>query len=243
MKKFKKVLLGLCCCLMLVASCFCLTACDVKENTTTAVNSATDLLPYEYSKAAATNILTSAYANSLKQDFYKSVHQGKSFVNGIEQQGAPVYELYSFTKNGKKALAYCEITNNTNGNVHFITKIEDTTYDLDITAKTYSTNINNCLTYSLVAQKSAIANVISGKYYKGADHIYGVLEGAAGITYYEWVIKDGLIVEINQFVSAASGEFNYGYMNQTFEYVSSEGFTESDFPEIPASLDGFEQSN
>lgn len=233
MKKFKKLLLALCCFTLLFTSCFCLTACNVTEDSKNIVNSTTEILPFEYSKAAATNILMSAYTNSLNQNFYKSVFSGEGFLNGIKQEGAPKYESYYFTKDGKTALAYCDISK-TDAHPHFVTTINNVGYDFDMTAKTYSTNTNPSLAYTLVAQKSACSTVISGKYYQGADHVYGYLEGSS--TYFEWVIKDNLIVEINQFISHA--EFTYSFVNQTFEYGITD-IKESDFPQIPTSLEGF----
>lgn len=233
MKKFKKLLLGLCCFALLFTSCFCLTACNPAEESKNVVNSTTDILPFEYSQAAATNILMAAYTNSLKQNFYKSTYSGQSFLNGIKQENSPKYESYFFTKDGKNAIAYREISN-PEAKTHMVTTISNTSYNFNIDAKTYSTNTNTALTYSLVVQKSACENVISGKYYQGADHVYGVLDNSSMIIYYEWVIKDNLIVEINQFTSIS--EFNYGFINQTFDYTTVDQNT---LPAIPTSLDGY----
>lgn len=233
MKKFKKLLLTLCCFTLLFTSCFYLSGCDTAEETKNAINASTEVVPFEYSQSAATNILMSAFTNSLKQNFYKVSYTGDAFINGVKQENPPKFEAYFFTKDGKNAFAYREVTN-PDAHTHIIATISGTAYDLDLTAKTYSEDTNYLLTYGLVAQKSACTNIIAGTYYKGADHIYGVLENLGMKTYYEWVIKDNLIIAQNQFVSL--GEFDYGFINQTFDYTN---VNESTLPNIPTSLDGY----
>ena len=65
MKKFKKLLLTLCCFTLLFTSCFYLSGCDTAEETKNAINASTEVVPFEYSQSAATNILMSAFTNSL----------------------------------------------------------------------------------------------------------------------------------------------------------------------------------
>ena len=60
---------------------------------------------------------------------------------------------------------------------------------------------------------------IIGMHASGKHEIAHQLENLGMKTYYEWVIKDNLIIAQNQFVSL--GEFDYGYINQTFDYYGS----------------------
>ena len=86
MKKIKKILSVLACCVMIMVSCFSLTACseeEIKEKTEnateTTIETATSIIPVEFGRETAMGMLTAAYRNFIAAESYELT--GESYTS------------------------------------------------------------------------------------------------------------------------------------------------------------------
>lgn len=230
MKKFLKA----CLCFVLV-TCAALTfvGCskkDVEEGTEAAIETATSIIPVEYTKETAQGILMSAYQKLMSTEKVNM----KGTMRDIEKGAYSEYkqeETVVYKNNSRYVYAV-------DGSDKFVIgKYEDKNYCLNVTNKTaqsYDVSGNAVpvgVNYDIFANFSQVfSSVVSGRYYDGVTYINLVMSEGSDNTYIEVKIVDGNIVEIN---SASTGSFTA----YTFIYGDA-----VDVSVIPDTLDGYTKS-
>lgn len=241
MKKFLKA----CLCFVLV-TCAALTfvGCskkDVEEGTEAAIETATSIIPVEYTKETAQGILMTAYQKLMSTEKVNMKGMCKTIHNGIytetKQEETVVYKnnsRYFYVDGG--------------GNYKYIVgKYEDKNYCLNVTNKTaqsYAETVGDDIEGAVGAVPAGVkadvmasfskifSDVVSGRYYDGVTYINIVSTEEETITYYEVKIVDGNIVEM----TSASNDSVFNAF--TFTYGDA-----VDASVIPDTLDGYTKSD
>lgn len=225
MKKFFKT----CLCFVIIA-CATLTfaGCstkEVEENTKTAIEATTSIIPVEYSKETAQGILMAAYQKLLSAEKVNMKGVIKGIENGVyseyKQDETVVY------KNNSRYF-YVDAGDD---DKFVVGKYKDKDYCLDVKNKkaewyvaSSSTDIPSGVNYDVISSfVTVFGEVVSGRYFNGVTYIN--LEFAdpsmAWVSgYAEIKIVDGNIVEMST-TDTENGEVDIRYGSYTFTYGDS----------------------
>ena len=226
MKKLSKIFV---CIALALGLTFGLTACsvgEVEENTKTAVETTTSIVPVEFSQATAEGIFHNALYEVLSSE------RAELKVNFSSTEGAASYSETSFhqkvmIKNGKRYVLLTDVLGNTKteyvigtyGDRQLLLNLSTKKYT-DITPTPGGEGLESVVT-PLIARldmltglvKTLSDKVVSGRYFDGATYIN--LKGEEGL-YGEAKIVDGRIVSIETFMIDSGEASGWGVYSFTY---------------------------
>lgn len=195
MKKISKILSLFMCFAVVICLSFGLVGCDkeeLKENaetvTETTIETATSIIPVEFTKETAKGIYTTALQNFLASKTYKidyvgeerngEILEGEEICLMKDDVGRFVYESQNETTSGYYDNKYCV---------------------LDMDAKTYTEESNSNIVcgnfgYNILI---GINYVVSGRYYDGYNFVNVEIANENTTHSFEFKIKDDKFVEVN----------------------------------------------
>ena len=244
MKKFKKLIISVFAFVLCFSCIFSLCACDVaeiKENTAAAVESATNVLPVEYSKELSANILQAALAetnlSSYKVEIEINDFINGSFIDATKKSNATVIQYENLTEYFAGSVDYW--IKNSNDIKYYeeftaVKKLKDndgnSQYYLIKSYKTEGENPSYLKTYvegtpmGTADMSALLPYVTGGMCLNGISYIncfasFKWSEDDIGGEYYQVKIKDGKIINILQtrrnksYTTMSTYELTYTYEN------------------------------
>lgn len=213
---------------------------EVKEATTAGIEASTNILPVEYSQEVAQSTLVGALSNSLQQEGYKTTYLFCSYLNEIP---ATSFNAEVTCSKNEDSISYKIVRG---GNTYYYTKMENDyyfmgymDYQMSYIKTTSLSSLDGVNQMMLPMYTTLIPNVVNGKYYKGAEHVYASFTQGSTTILYEFVIKDNLIIQINatSYSNVPSANYFLGINTMDIEYG------EQTIEDLPTSLNGYTEKS
>ena len=235
MKKFVKIFSLVFAVIIANFTLFTLVGCsadELQEATKTSIETATDLIPIEYSTELAKNVYLTAVNKSKRQTTIKADVQYRQLENGSAISSVSTIKAYWKNENNKTQ-AILDYTD-TMGSIYYVSNIDNTYYTFNSRTHKYTADMD-CLSW-VEGAFTMLDKIYGGLCY--GDGNSRIMVKVSDSIYASIIIKNGLIVGCEGTELDHNGVV-VRLSNMTYEY----NFKSNIFDNVPTSLAGWTLEN